>query len=963
MPVRFVFPWALLLLAMVPWSVWVGLQIRSLNRARRTVAISLRAVILTLLVLALAGMEWVRINDHLAVFFLLDHSDSIPTELRQAAAAEVQTLSEQHMTAKDDVGMIVFGGQPSIEFALGPGVGLDDIRSFVPGDQTDLAAAVRLALAAFPDGAMRRMVIMSDGNETRGNALEEVKLARAAGVDVMIAPLRPVTGKEVRIEEVRSPSFVEGGEPFKVRVAVRAEQDSTATLRLSRRDANGKRALPPSEVTLRKGENVFLLPQEVDGSGFFEYEAVVETLDDTIIENNEGRSFTVVRGKPAVLYVEADQENSRYLGAALEQEGLNVSGVSPANMPADLGGLQAFDTVVLSNVSAVDLTSDQINAFEAMVRDLGIGLVMVGGPDTFGAGGFHGTPLERALPVSMDLKQRKVMPRGALVLIMHTCEIPDGNAWAREIGLASLEVLSSHDLMGATGYFYENEKDWVFELQRVGDKTMMRNALMRANPGDMPQMGPSLQRAYNALANADAAAKRIVMISDGDPAAPPGAILKACVDAGISVSTVCIAPHSMNDQTMLQKVAQATGGEYYFVTNARNLPQIFAKEASVVKRGLLIEETFTPAVKHDSELLLAGEAGYPPLNGYVATTPKEGATLPLVTHEDDPLLAHWRFGLGKAVAYTSDVTNRWAADWVQWSNFSAFWAQTVRWAMRDLVRSDFQVETIARDGKGHVKIDAVNAEGAFVNFLRPRGVVTGPGPDFTRQEITLDQTGPGIYEGDFPLDSAGVYMMNLLYDLPDGEQGSLPAGLALNYSREYARTDVNQPMLERLAAAGGGGMLTADVNPFAHTQEPARDITPIWMWLVAIAACLLPLEVFTRRVVVDFLALGRGALAVVRAVPGIGRFVAPPKKGPSRETGSYGGMPARTVQYEPGNAKDILTPGATPETTGEMPVPTETPTPEERPGSSDYTRRLLEAKERALDKKKRRDVGDNDQEI
>lgn len=963
---RFAFPWALLLLALVPWAIYVGRQVRSLSAGRKAVAVFLRTLILLALIGAAAGAELVKRSDKLAVFFLLDQSNSIPENARLAAVDAIKRIAETYMTPKDEAGVIVFGEEPSIELSVEPNLAFERVLSYVGAEQTDAAAAVRLAMAAFPQGCMRRMVLFSDGNETKGSAFEEAKLAQAAGVEVDTVPILVQGGNEVRIREVASPNRANAGEPFQVRVAVSADQDCEGTLQLYQRTREGRRMMPPTNVTLRKGENVFLLPQELTAAGFYEYEATIESPSDTVSANNVGRTFTVVHGEPSVLYIDGDTGGTSNLAAALESEGLRVTVSDFANMPASLAQFQSFDALVLSDVSSTDLSVDQLRGIEAMVRDLGIGLVMVGGPRSFGAGGFHGTPVESALPVSMDVKDRKILPRGALVLIMHTCEIADGNAWAREIGLASLNVLSSQDLMGAVAYLYPKGEDWVFPLGPVGDKSAMRAALMRADPGDMPQMGPTLDKASDALATADAAIKRIVIISDGDPAAPTRGTVERAIARKISVSTICIAPHSMSDQTMLKRIADATGGEYYYVTDPKKLPQIFAKEAAVVKGSLLMEEEFVPQVKHDSELIegLRG-AAFPKLLGYVVTSPKDNATIPLVTHKGDPLLAHWRFGLGKSVAFTSDATNRWAAAWLGWEDFNRFWAQCVRWSMREISRSEFRTETKTAEGKGYIKIDAVDDQGDFVNFLRPRGVVTGPGPEFARQDVTLSQTGPGIYEGTFPIDNAGVYLINLVYDNPDGTRGAIPAGLAVNYSREYEYNTTNVPRLEQIASAGGGAVLGPDDNPFQHNLVASATVTPVWQYLAGFAASLFPVEIFIRRVLFDPLAPLTLLASLLRKIPALRRWMRPPAPRAAPVTGAYGSAaPAQTFAYSPGepeaqvfgaDAASRPSAGArVPPLEGQQ-LPQEAP-PKQPPGSSEYTRQLLAAKERARELTSRRTV-------
>jgi len=814
-------------------------------------------------------------------------------------------------------------------------------------------------------------VVFSDGNETRGSAIEEAKLAHAAGVEVDVVPIMTETSQEVRIREVSAPSRVNADEPFQVRVVVSADQDSTATLRLFERDRERRKAVPPGKVDLHKGDNVFLLPRTLNEPGFYEYEAMIESDTDTVLANNKGRTFTIINGEPSVLYVEADVAHSTFLAPALRAEGLKVTEVDLGGIPGSLAQFQNFDAVILSNVSSTDMSSEQLTSVEAIVRDLGIGLVMVGGPNSFGAGGFHGTAVEKALPVNMDLKQRKILPRGALALVLHTCEIPDGNAWGREVGLASLNVLSSQDLMGAVAYL-GNGESWIFPLQAVGDKTMMRSALMQAQPGDMPSIANCVQMAYTALAGADAAVKRMVIITDGDPAPPTASLIQQIIDAGISISTVCIAPHSQNDQSTMKSLAEATGGQYYFVTNPNNLPQIFTKEAAVVKRGVLIDEEFTPVTKDSSEIMrgLTTES-FPHLQGYVATTAKDNATIPLLTHQDDPLLAHWRYGLGKSVAFTSDVTNRWATDWITWKSFNQFWAQTVRWAMREVTRSNFRVETSARDGKGHIKIDAVDDKGAFVNFLRPEGNVTGPGPAFARRPISLSQTGPGIYEGTFPLNDAGVYMINMTYTQPDGSTGMIPAGLSLNYSREYERVGVDLPNLERIAAAGGGKVFTPPMDPYQHNLLASATITPVWPYLVGFATCLFPLEIFVRRVMVNPWAALVWFVGLLRKVPGVRRFMPAPAPRRVRATGAYGAMPARQFVYTSSGDGGVLfdadaggAPLADPSGSSlEAPRSSHEAVPDERPGSSEYTRQLLAAKERAQTApRRRRDAKSTDKE-
>jgi len=967
---RFAWPFMLLLLLLIPWAIYLGKRIRSLSRGRKWLAVTLRCLILLCVVGALAGAEIVRTSDRLAVFFLLDHSNSISSARRDVSAQWVRNMCETYMQQNDEAGVVVFGGDASIELSVAPRLGLDTIRSYVDGEQTDLAGAVRLAMAAFPQGYMRRIVAITDGNETQGSALEEVKAARADGIGIDVLPIAIGEAQEVRVREVSAPSQTNADKPFQIRAVVNAKQACAGKLTVYRKAGGQRRMLPPQDVQLQAGDNVFLLSQELSAPGFYEYEVRLDSDSDTLPENNVGRAFTAIRGEPSVLYVEGDPAAGAYLDNALLAEGIKVDRVEPTKMPDSLAQLQNYDGVILSGVSAVDLSIHQLGPIEAMVRDHGIGLTMIGGPNTFGAGGYLDTPVEKALPVSMDIKQRKVLPRGALVAILQTCEIQNGNVWAREIALAALNVLASQDLMGALGYIWNaNPNDtWIYALQPVGDKSMMRAAITKASTeiGDMPAMEPTMAMAYEALAAADAAVKRVVVITDGDPAPPSRMTVQKMADAKISVSTICIAPHSSSDESMLKSIASGTGGEYYFVTDPNKLPLIFAKEAAVVKRGVLVEKEFTPKLFHDSELLTGlRENGLPPLLGYVVTTPKDNATIPLVSDEDDPVLAHWRYGLGKSVAFTSDVTSRWAARWLAWDGFNRFWAQTVRWSLRELKPSNFQIETRREKGMGRIRIDAVDAAGQFVNFLQPKGVVTSP--DFQSLDVTLEQTGPGIYEGAFPVRASGVYMANLTYAVPGAEGqtgGMIPVGLAVDYSQEYEYLETNQPLLEHVAAAGGGEMLTPEDNPFQRNLKASATVTPIWPHLAMIALCLFPFEIFVRRVVVPFSYFYGGILWLLRLLPLIRRWIPAPDFRPATATGRYTTVAACSFEYgadAPEASFGEVSSPAAPPSDYDIIEPAAAGVPQAA-GRTEYTRRLLAAKDRAGTARKKRPGGEHDEE-
>jgi hypothetical protein len=315
----------------------------------------------------------------------------------------------------------------------------------------------------------------------------------------------------------------------------------------------------------------------------------------------------------------------------------------------------------------------------------------------------------------------------------------------------------------------------------------------------------------------------------------------------ITISTVMIGGHVRPD-TMSWMAAEGNG-QFWPVDSASDLPQIFIKEASVILKSAIFEDPFKPQMQMSSELVKGiAPAELPQLLGYVCTTPKSRAEIPLVTQKGDPLLAHWQFGLGRAVAWTSDSKAKWAADWLGWDKYRQFWLQVAQWSLRRVEAADFTTEVAVEKGEGHISVEAVDARGNYRNFLNLETVVVSPKGE--NQLIRLDQTGSGHYEARFPTKDVGAYLMNLL---DQGTGRSQALGLSVNYSPEFDDAEPNLNLLRRLAELGGGKVLdpTAD-SPFLHDRQKTFQPQDLRDWLLGFAILLFPFDVGVRRIQLDW---------------------------------------------------------------------------------------------------------------
>jgi uncharacterized membrane protein len=827
----------------VAWIVWLAWKSDvQIGRWRRWIALSLRLIIVTLMILAIAGWQWLQPQDGMNVFFVLDRSSSVP-DAQQEFALKYTGRAAIKKQKEDRAGVVVFGSDASIASSANFAIDAQKIHAVVNSERTDIGAAIRLGTAAFPENGQKRIVLLSDGNENMGDAMSAALAAKPLGVSIDVMPIGAARGGDLTVQKLSLPNNLKKGQTFEVKILANADHSQTGLVRLFRND----QLLGEQKVELTSGKNLYTFPQTLTEPGFYSYDVQLDAPGDPVPQNNRATSFTYVRGNPRILLISSDVKSDDVLAAAIRSIGFEVRIGGMEAFPATLAEMQSYDAIFLSNIAAGDLGRDLMLLLQSAVRDFGTGLVCVGGDQAYGAGGYRSTPLEAALPLDMELSSKKVLPSGALVIACHATEFPNGNQWARDIAFAALDALSPQDEFGIT--LWDGSNRWLFPLEKVGNKREMGRLITGMMPGDMPDFQPIVQKAYEALKDSKANVKHMVVFSDGDPGAPSDSLLADIVRNRITISTVMIGGH-VQPSTMMM-MADVGKGRFYDVTSPGQLPQIFIKEAAVILKSAIIEEPFKPQIAAASELI-RGIGSFPQLRGYVATSPKPRAEVPLLTEKGDPLLAHWQYGLGRAVAFTSDARAKWAADWMGWDRYSQFWSQIARWSLRRTDNAEFNSEVSVEKGEGHLSVEALDSKGNYRNFLNLQAKVVSPKGE--AQTVRLEQTGPGRYEAIFPTRDIGAYLINLM-DIQNGQlRGTQVLGASVNYSPEFESTGPNQRLLRQLAETTGGLVLNPSdntKNPFLHDRQKTHQPRDLWEWLLKLAVILFTFDVAVRRVQLD----------------------------------------------------------------------------------------------------------------
>ncbi len=756
MHLSFIYPGALLLLLLlVPLWVLGVVAPRRLGRGRFWASLLLRTLLFVALVGSIAGTQLVRRVDQLTTVFLVDSSDSVDPQARARAEQFIRDALAT-MPDGDRAGIVVFGENALVERAPSPEQGLRRLLSVPVVSRTNIGEAISLGLALLPADTQNRMVLLSDGGENAGDVRAALDLAASRGVPIEVVSLdQPGATDLVQLSDLRAPSQVRKGQTVNLEVVVDSSVAAPATLRIRA----GEELVSEQGIDLEVGRQTFSFPLEADADGFVRYEAEIEVADDTRRQNNAAAALVDVQGEPRVLVVEGTPGDAGNLEDALTAARMNPTVTTPQSMPTALADLGGYDAVVLVNVHAGALPPGAMQTLPGYVRDLGRGLVMIGGDRSFGVGGYSRTPIEAALPVDMEVKDKQRRPDVALVFVidksgsMAACHCAGPNMGeaqvaggvqkvdiAKEAVLQASALLQEDDQLGVVAF--DSAPHWAIDTQKRPTLDQIQEAIAPIAPDGQTNVRGGLLAAKEALARTEARVKHVILLTDGwSRGGDNRDVAQQMREEGITLSTVAAGAGSA---PQLEQLAEAGGGRYYPAVVMEDVPQIFVEETIKAVGSFLIEKAFVPALVGDSPILRGVTGGgWPTLYGYNGTQIKDAARELLRSPDGDPVLAQWQYGLGRSVAWTSDTKGKWGVDLVRWDQFGRFASQLVGWTVpvqdTGLLAAEARVEgtqaTVSatlNDAQGQPRTDATVG-------------ATLVAPDGKTQQLTLRQVAPGEY--------------------------------------------------------------------------------------------------------------------------------------------------------------------------------------------------------------------------
>lgn len=809
---------------------------------RYRLILGLRALTLVLASLALFGVPWLRPSREQRLVLIADdprlYDEEAQQQLADVRSRRAGGLRRAGVVVLENGGTVVADpGKPPLRPPDGRGL-----------PEADLESALELSLGLLGETDGGRIAVVAGGAQTRGEVARVLPELAARGTPVDVVPLGGVPDGEVLLESLTLPPQLRQGDSFTLEGVIYSRAAKPATVRLWREgQLRGKQ-----RVQLSVGRNRIKteLGEEEAGRYLYEYEVVAD--GDVFPQNNRAGVVAAVLPQARVALITPQPQWGQVLADALAVQGIEGVVMAPAEAPFALEGLLGYDAVVLANVPAIDLHSEQQALLETWVRGHGGGLLVLGGENSFGPGGYYRTPLERVSPLSSRIPREA--PQVAMLFVLDR----SGSMQQQVDGITRLDI-AKQATVDATGLLhpqslvgvvvFDSAATTLLPLRPLGTNAGVAEALGPLQPGGGTSIYPGLEAAYRQLRAVDATTRHIVVMTDG--LSEPGAfdaLLDRITADDITVSAVSIGQGA--DTRLLQDIARRGGGAFHATTDFRALPSILSQEALLLSSTPVEEVSFRPRWGNREAAFLQGlPDALPPLSGYVQTSRKPAATLHLLGPEDDPILASWRYGLGRVVAFASHGAGAWTRAWLGTPSYPLLWSQAVRWALPPVAKPGLHLELARRGDEVEVEVQAVSEAGEVAAGLRLEASFSLAGTE-SRSPLALSETAPGRYRGRFVAGQPGRYLARVVAQA-ETEAETPPftpvtGEVYHGYPARYAFGTHDTERLQGLAAATGGRVLFGD-EPLLTGAAPLR-----WRWLPAwplwtvLALALLAAELTLR---------------------------------------------------------------------------------------------------------------------
>ena len=845
MSISFENPWYLLLIPVA--ALFLAITQRFMftrEKGSKIGQIVIRSILFLALILALSGFSLKFTGRSTTTIYLLDVSDSV----RDSRQDIINFVNESVKNKKksDNVGVIAFGEDTRVEQFVSENLAFSKFQTDVNTGATNLEDAVKIALSQLPDDSAGRIVLITDGNENEGSLKSVAPDIISNGCAFEIKKIEENISDEVYVSDLSIPTQAGIGEKFNIEVEVESNVACNAKVKLYA----GRTLKGEQDVHLQKGTNQLIFSDTQSDEGLKTYKVVVESEKDTITVNNEFASYTNIETTLPLLVVEGTEGNAKNYKKILESIDVGYDTVSPGTVPVDMPSLMQYSAVVLVDVYEADLREGFLDILNEYVKNNGGGLIITGGSSSYAVGGYRDTLLEEMAPVYMDINGENEIPTMAMAMVIdHSGSMDASDGIETYLDLAKKSAAAAVDYLRPEDYVeviaFDDAYSRVVPLQNVEKPEEIEQMIFSIPSGGGTSIYPALEAAVKDINGCDAMIKHIILLTDGqDYNSGYDGLIKIINNAGITLSCVAVGS-GCNDQ-LLNDLATQGGGRIFYSDDTTDLPRIFAQEVFLASNTYLVNEVFTPEVTSNDKIIRdVVKDGMPQLYGYVATMKKERSIDLLESFQHDPILSYWQYGLGKTVAWTSDVNGEWSAEYSSWDNTPLLWHNIIK-----LVSEDNGMEgTYANVEQNGNKATITYTTEEYSADTKVIAIVYDE--EGNPKEVELDPKKPGVYEAQVDTKDTGIYTINVQQKDKGEIVSSINTAAIMQYSLEY-RFYPENTLLDEFAASTGGIFIENPDEVFKYSPEFVKARFNLWIPLLIIAALLFLYDIAVRRFHLSF---------------------------------------------------------------------------------------------------------------
>ena len=817
--------WLLLAIPIVIYISWL-IKKKTLQKREQWVIFFLRFLAIFCLLFAVAKPYITIPIQEEQVVFLVDRSASLRGTDTEAASWIEKSLQQRKNSQYTGIYSFAKGVQTDTGLTKET-VQVPKWQEMSDTSETNIASALQLVTNMLETNKATRVILLSDGLETAGSVENQLNYFKHNGIQIDTVLLKNDQMTDAAITNFQTPNVAHAGEEQTLQIQVETTEATEGELLIALNDET----IAKKKVALDAGKNTVTFKHIAKKQGLLKYEATLKVANDPFLENNRWMSVTNVEGQPRVLLVHGDDQSTS-LSKLIGQKELAVKTISASELPSTQTSYLQYDAIIFDNVPGHEVGEAKMEMIEQAVKNFGMGFMMAGGDSSYGLGGYYKTPIEKLLPVEMEVKGKEQLPSLGLVIVMDRSGSMTGNKieLAKEAAARSVELLRKNDTFGFIAF---DDQPWsIIDTAPLKNKKQAISDILSVSPEGGTEIFQSLQLAYQQLEPLKLQRKHIILLTDGQSSTNSSyeQLIEGGKQSNITLSTVAIGDDA--DRRLLEELARFGTGRFYDVRDEETVPSILSRETSMMTRTYIEDNPFYPMITSGAPWNILFTEGVPQMNAYIATTAKQTSKVIAKSKQKDPVIAEWNYGLGKSIAYTSDTSGKWAGDWARWDEWSRFWNT----AVSEILPSYDEIPyTISQQSDGSYLVTDATKHSAFMDIA----VVDDEGG---KVEITEEAVAPGKTKVYIDHKPGLVY-----FSITNEDDGMYKAGVTIPYSKEYQLQQPNSELLKQIADTTGGKVIKDPSEAFRKLPKSSFEQQNITTWLLLIAMILFFIDITLRR--------------------------------------------------------------------------------------------------------------------